>query len=134
MLNRRGYLALESLLSLFIYSVVSVLLVSLVSLIARTKTIDWYYFDVGCMQLQSLLATCEIVDVDNDEISLICNNKEQYISFDKNRIVKRDGYQILLNGIDDVEFELIEETLYMRGLYCGKEFSIPIAKKEWWKW
>ena len=134
MLNRRGYLALESLLSLFIYSIVSILLVSLVSLIARTNSIDWYYFDIGCMQLQSLLAKCEIIEVNEDEISLICNNKEQYISLDKDRIVKRDGYQILLNGIDEVEFELVGEIVYMHGLYCGKEFDIPIAKKEWWKW
>ena len=74
------------------------------------------------------------MDVSSDEISLICNGKEQVISLDENRIVKRDGYQILLNGISDVEFELLEETVYMRGLYCGEEFDIPIAKKEWWKW
>lgn len=134
MLNRRGSLALESLLSLFIYSMVIVLLVSVVPLLDEKNTVDWYYFDIGCMQLQVLLATCEIVDVESDELSLICNNKEQFISLDKDRIVKRDGYQILLTGIDELEFELLEETLFMRGLYCGKEFDIPLAKKEWWKW
>ena len=134
MLNRRGSLALESLLSIFIYSLVTVLLLSVVSLLVKRKETDWYYFDIGCMQMQALIAECEIVDVNSDELSLICNGKAQFISWDNERIVKRDGYQILLNGITELEFELVEETVYMRGLYCGEEFDIPIAKKEWWKW
>lgn len=133
MFNRRGSLQIEALVSLLIYAMITSILVNILVVLSRKRELNWYYFDIGCMQLQELIAASEIVEVNEDSLILFYNKEEYTIEEHNGRIVKRPGYQIMMNNIEDISFELVDETVMMRGMYQNEEFEVAIGKKEWWR-
>lgn len=133
MLNRRGSLALEALISLFVYTLITCLLVGLLRAMRLKQNPNWSYFDLGCMQLQELLAMCEIQEIERERLEILCNKEEYELVEHQGRLVKKEGYQIMLSNVADLSFELVEETIVMRGSYQNEAFEVAIAKREWWR-
>ncbi|MBR3840951.1 MAG: hypothetical protein IKM20_07440 [Erysipelotrichales bacterium] len=85
------------------------------------------------MKLEELLAESEVLDVSDDYIEILYRNEIFTIEQDKNRLVKRVGYQILINNISDVLFYYEDEALYISFRYQGVDYDFGIYKKEWWR-
>ena len=44
---------------------------------------------------------------------LVENGEEEVLELDQNRLVKRPGYEILMENLEDVYFEQKEQKLYL---------------------
>lgn len=105
---------------------------SLKSLINQTYSNEEYELMVSIMQLQTLLSESEVEIID-DELHII-HNHENYIIFEhNNRLVKKEGYQILMNDVKDITFSFDDEILIMKFTRHDKEYAYGIYKKEWWR-
>lgn len=133
MLNQRGSLTIEAFVALFVYMIITSLLLAMLKSLHRWRSTDWYYFDIACMQLQELIAICEITEISSNELALLCNREEFEIREHNNRLVKSPGYQIMLTDVQDIEFSLDDETIWMRGQFQNEKFELAIAKREWWR-
>lgn len=102
-------------------------------LINYTKEKDYYVLMLEIMQLEELLAKSELLVINDDSIEILYMNEEYTIEFNNNRLVKRDGYQIMIHNISDVSFDLIDEELILNFSYLNEEYSFGIYKKEWWR-
>ncbi len=98
----------------------------------QKKREDDYELMMSLMQLETLLAESE-VEVMDDELEII-HNGETYRIFEHNeRLVKVEGYQILMNHVEDVHFYFDDEELIMSFSRNEKEYEYEIYKKEWWR-
>lgn len=88
---------------------------------------------IEVMQVQELLAHSEIINVSFDSLEIMYNNEIYTIEQDKNRLVKRVGYQILMHDIDEIQFWFEDEVLLMHVVYQEEEYEFGIYKKEWWR-
>lgn len=131
--NRRGSLLLEVFSSLLIYSIIVILLVSVLQLIARNERKEYTYLVMASMQVQELLATCEIIEIEVDRLKILCNKEEYVLEEHNERFVKRPTYQIMMSYVKDLKFSLENEVIWMEGIYHEEEFKLPIAKREWWR-
>lgn len=131
--NRRGSLLLEVFSSLLIYSIIVILLVSVLQLIARNERKEYTYLVMASMQVQELLATCEIIEIEVDRLKILCNKEEYVLEEHNERFVKRPTYQIMMSYVKDLKFSLENEVIWMEGKYHEEEFKLPIAKREWWR-
>ena len=86
---------------------------------------------IQVMKLEELMAESELLEVSVDEIEILYHNEVFTILQDKDRLIKKVGYQILINNISDVMFYMEDEVLYIDFIYEGKEYEFGIYKKEW---
>jgi len=133
MRDRRGSLLLEVFSSLMIYSILVTLLVSVLQLVARNEKEEYTYLVMGSLQLQELLAMCEITEIEVESLTILCNKEEYVLEEHNERLVKRPSYQIMMSDVSDLRFSLVEETIWMEGIYHEDAFRLPIAKREWWR-
>ena len=78
------------------------------------------------LQLRQL---CAIADcqVENQELKLSLNQENYVVHFDRNRLVKESGYEILMEGIDDAYFEEQKGSIYLVYAYKTEKYHFEIA-------
>ncbi|MBP3853476.1 MAG: hypothetical protein J6D18_02790, partial [Erysipelotrichaceae bacterium] len=59
--------------------------------------------------------------VQDGTLSYLYNHEEVLLEFDKNRLVKREGYEILMEGIEDAVFVQEDRDIYL--IYTKKKQS-----------
>ncbi len=118
---------IETLLSLFGSILISSLVVLYLQLILSFSQIRQDQQDqFAILQLRQYLALSHSIQVDSTSISYIYNYGEFTISQDKNRLVKRDGYEIIMENIDDVTFFKKEDKVYISYTKNKKEYTFQI--------
>lgn len=72
-------------------------------------------------KIQLILAESKIIEVGSQEIKIIYRNEETSIVFDRNRIVKKPGYHILIQNINGI-FSLEGGCIFLNEekIYCEK--------------
>ncbi len=107
-----GFTVSELLLSLFL----GVLLTSLCAFQAKTmlqalnlQIDDQEQFSV--LQIRELVALSKSAQVQNGTLYLEYQGKEETLGQDKNRLVKKPGYEIFLENIEKVYFEQTNQTI-----------------------
>ena len=73
------------------------------------------------------------VEVNEDELEIIHNNETYRIFELNNKLVKVEGYQILMNHVEHVYFYFDDEELIMGFTRNDEEYEYGIYKKEWWR-
>lgn len=116
----KGFTMLETLLvSLFIPVIMS-FVVSLLVLMNNFEITSLNQDDVFKVQIRQLLSRSLILECD-EELRFLRNNKEFEIVLDKNRIVKKPGFEILLFGVDDLYFETVDHVCQISYLKEGEQ-------------
>ncbi len=105
--HQTGFVLIEVLLSLFICSiVVSGLYINLIPLTHIDYQQDANYdIDILTKQLQQILATSSNIVVKENQLFFTSNQQSFVIELDQHRLVKKDGFEILLFNVDSIHFQ-----------------------------
>lgn len=79
------------------------------------------------LQLRQIAAVSKNREVREKSLYMIYEHEEIRIEFDRNRLVKRDGYEILMENIDNAEFVEEDEKVYLRYQKGQKKYAVQIV-------
>lgn len=68
---------------------------------------------IAAKQVSQYLLGSYYIDCQNSYKYLSRDNEEMELMYDKHRLVKKDGYEILLSNVDDIQFTLQDNNVYM---------------------
>lgn len=117
--TRNGFTLLDSLLAMLITSIVSLCMVvffktCLGCLQMRTSHQD----QMAILQMREMAALSHSLHVEEEKLYMIYENQKIEVSFEKHRIVRKKGYEILMEHVDRAYFIEKDEGVY---LYYEKE-------------
>ncbi|EOS60701.1 prepilin-type N-terminal cleavage/methylation domain-containing protein [Firmicutes bacterium M10-2] len=69
--------------------------------------------DLMILQLRYFLASSSSIDTFDDHLEVVVRHEQFTIEKDKDRLIKRGGYEILEENVDDVRFFEHEEGIFM---------------------
>ena len=123
-----GFTMIEALIALFISLIVSFCAV----IYLRTCVLFINYRpnhqdQFAILQLRQIAAVSNDREVKERTLYMIYEHEEIRIEFDRNRLVKRDGYEILMENIEYAEFFEEDEKIYLRYQKDKKTFSVQIT-------
>lgn len=123
-----GFTMIEALIALFISLIVSFCAV----IYLRTCVLFINYRpnhqdQFAILQLRQIAAVSKDREVKERALYMIYEHEEIRIEFDRNRLVKRDGYEILMENIEYAEFSEEDEKIYLRYQKDKKTFSVQIT-------
>lgn len=123
-----GFTMIEALIALFISLMVSFCAV----IYLRTCVLFINYRpnhqdQFAILQLRQIAAVSKDREVKQRALYMIYEHEEIRIEFDRNRLVKRDGYEILMENIEYAEFFEEDEKIYLRYQKDKKTFSVQIT-------
>lgn len=123
-----GFTMIEALIALFISLIVSFCAV----IYLRTCVLFINYRpnhqdQFAILQLRQIAAVSKDREVKERTLYMIYEHEEIRIEFDRNRLVKRDGYEILMENIEYAEFFKEDEKIYLRYQKEKKTFSVQIT-------
>ncbi len=123
-----GFTMIEALIALFITLIVSFCAV----IYLRTCVIFINYRpnhqdQFAILQLRQIVAVSKDKEVKEKALYMIYEHDQIRIEFDRNRLVKRDGYEILIENIEYAEFIEEDEKIYLRYQKDKKTYSVQIA-------
>lgn len=123
-----GFTMIEALIALFISLIVSFCAV----IYLRTCVLFINYRpnhqdQFAILQLRQIAAVSKDREVNERTLYMIYEHEEIRIEFDRNRLVKRDGYEILMENIEYAEFIEEDEKIYLRYQKDKKTFSVQIT-------
>lgn len=123
-----GFTMIEALIALFITLIVSFCAV----IYLRTCVIFINYRpnhqdQFAILQLRQIVAVSKDKEVKEKALYMIYEHDQIRIEFDRNRLVKRDGYEILIENIKYAEFIEEDEKIYLRYQKDKKTYSVHIA-------
>ena len=114
--NQNGFTLIEVLFSLSITLLIILSLTPIYQLFSHSKNITRFDEDIyiAAKQVSQYLLGSYYIDLEDGYHYLSFEQKETYLIFDKHRLVKKDGYEIILNNIDSLKFEIKEAMVYMK--------------------
>lgn len=116
---KRGFTLIEVLVVLFTLPLILVLSLGILLLMGSSKTQEDHQFLVFQHQYRYLMQTVVDVEVVDTSIHYSFDSKPYVISYDKQRLVKTPGYEILLFDVLSVEMSQGCLTLiHKAGKYC----------------
>lgn len=123
-----GFTMIEALIALFISLIVSFCAV----IYLRTCVLFINYRpnhqdQFAILQLRQIAAVSKDREVKERTLYMIYEHEEIRIEFDRNRLVKREGYEILMENIEYAEFFEEDEKIYLRYQKDKKTFSVQIT-------
>lgn len=113
--RRKGFTLIEVLLSLAITLLITTNTLSMYRLMKHVKEMKTYQEDIyiGVKQVSQYLIGSYYLDLNNGYHYVSREQKEFYLVYDQHRLVKKDGYEIIINNIDSVSFDLKNTMVYM---------------------
>lgn len=126
-LKKNGFTMIEALLSLMVSLLISSMACMIFSVVFHLLSVTSNNQNqYAILQLRQL---CAIADcqVENQELKLSLNQENYVVHFDRNRLVKESGYEILMEGIDDAYFEEQKGSIYLVYAYKTEKYHFEIA-------
>ncbi len=87
---------------------------------------------IAAKQVSQYLLGSYYIDAQNGYHYLSYDQKEMYLVYDRHRLVKKEGYEIILNNIDSLDFDIKNDMAYMKVKRKEKSyyFLIGYARKK----
>ena len=114
-LKKNGYLLMEALLSILITTTIT--FVSMMYLQVGLKLVnlkDDSQLQFAILQIRQELSLCESIEVQENSIIYVLNHEERSLKEDKDRLVKTPGYEILMEGVKNIQFYEKEDAVYVQ--------------------
>lgn len=125
--KRNGFTLIDALMGLLTTGVISmlccVLLQSCFLYINMDTSIQQQF---AILQLRQYLSIASKVEVDGSDLVVVVNHESSTFGYDRNRLVKRPGYQIFMENIDDAYFYNLDEKVYLSFLYQSKNYTFQV--------
>lgn len=100
----------------------------------HSKNISNYNEDIyiAAKQVSQYLLGSYYIDSQDGYHYLSYEQKEMYLIYDRHRLVKKEGYEIILSNIDSLDFDIKNDMVYMKikrkeESYC---FLVGYARKK----
>lgn len=111
----KGFTSIEVLLSLWIISFSMMLLAAVMPMLQSLIQKDDFIQDqIGLRQLRHILLLSETVSAVDDTLSGMLYNEEYTLIFDRQRLVKTPGYEIMLMDLSATNFITKGECIYLQ--------------------
>ena len=124
---KNGFTLIEALFGLLITSIVSLLCVTFLQTALYIVSFEPLHQEqMAILQLRQILACSQDIQVEPSKLRMIYQHDEIQIEQDKDRLVKRDGYEILMEGVDHIHFEKENENIYIFWTKQDHRFQIQI--------
>lgn len=125
--KKNGFTLIEALLSLMVSLLVSSMVCMIFSVVLHILQINRTTQDqFAILQLRELCALSDC-SVEEDQLKIELNHEEFFVLYDRHRLVKEKGYEILLEGIDDAYFIDDGGMIYLRYEKNDQRFSFEIT-------
>ncbi len=127
-LNNKGFTLLETLIGLVVFSLIIIMMLNFLNVLKfnltnnyETKQVVLFLSKVQ----EDILETKKVVEVSNDKLTLknYLNENITYVK-DKNRLIRKknnQGYEIILNELENIKFEYINNILYVNLKFKNSE-------------
>lgn len=124
-----GYSLIELMLALLIVSFLITLTVPILKTTSKIMQQDIYTYqdEIGLYQMQIVLATNNIISVDNYEINYTTEKNECHISLVNYNVISQPGFVCFLINVDNVYFYQHFGIIYIDYERDGKFYTYPIA-------
>jgi hypothetical protein len=120
----KGFILIEALVSLLAYSFLLMMLSSITfALLNMPKSNFLSQLDVFELQLSQLIQRSYNLEIKDDQLCFALDTRDFCIFFDNDRLVKTPGYEILIDNVSGIRWDLNESELTLRGLYSEKSFT-----------
>ena len=119
---------IEALLAMAATMMISTLFLVMVQVQRHLVSLELIKQDqLAILQLRQVVALADTYELDQDILQIQYNHQIYTIGFDRNRLVKRDGYEIFIEGIEAAGFYEKDEELYLFYTKRNKEYTYQIA-------
>ena len=126
-IKRNAFTLLEALVTLMAGSLISVCFVLVLQTCVHMINRDINHHDqFSILQIRQIAALSDQCKVENEWLVCSYMKSDIALGFDKNRLVKTDGYEIFMEGIDYASFYEEDDRIYLEWKKAGKIYQVQI--------
>ena len=131
MKQEHGFTMIEALLSLLCAALVCTLLTQTAKLLIRSAVSDREAEDrLAVKQLQLILAQSNNLYIEQNQLHFTYHREAYYLTQYENKLVKRKGFEVILQNIDEVSFTKQESCFQMTTKRLNKIKRVVLACEE----
>lgn len=113
-LAKNGFTLVEVLIAMILAAIIaSICMLQAGVLVKGVQVKPDHQEQFAILQIRELVSLSAHAFVRDRNLVLVENGEEEVLELDQNRLVKRPGYEILMENLEDVYFEQKEQKLYL---------------------
>ena len=118
---------IDALLSLLVFSIVTLCILVFLQTCLKMLNMDMLQQEqMAVIQLREILSLSKDIEVQSHELTMNYKHESIWIGQDKDRLVKKEGYEILMEGVKNVAFYQQGEEIFLSYSKADKEYNIQI--------
>lgn len=124
---KNGFTMIDALLSLLVFSIVTLCMLVFLQTSLKMLNMDMLQQEqMAVIQLREILSLSKAIEVQSHELMMNYKHESIWIGQDKDRLVKKEGYEILMEGVKNVAFYQQEEEIFLSYSKAEKEYNVQI--------
>lgn len=124
---KNGFTMIDALLSLLVFSIVTLCMLVFLQTSLKMLNMDMLQQEqMAVTQLREILSLSKAIEVQSHELTMNYKHESIWIGQDKDRLVKKEGYEILMEGVKNVAFYKRDEEIFLSYSKAEKEYNVQI--------
>lgn len=124
---KNGFTMIDALLSLLVFSTVTLCMLVFLQTSLKMLNMDMLQQEqMAVIQLREILSLSKAIEVQSHELTMNYKHESIWIGQDKDRLVKKEGYEILMEGVKNVAFYKRDEEIFLSYSKAEKEYNVQI--------
>ena len=124
---KNGFTMIDALLSLLVFSIVTLCILVFLQTCLKMLNMDMLQQEqMAVIQLREILSLSKDIEVQSHELTMNYKHESIWIGQDKDRLVKKEGYEILMEGVKNVAFYQKDEEIFLSYSKADKEYNVQI--------
>ena len=124
---KNGFTMIDALLSLLVFSIVTLCMLVFLQTSLKMLNMDMLQQEqMAVIQLREILSLSRAIEVQSHELTMNYKHESIWIGQDKDRLVKKEGYEILMEGVKNVAFYKRDEEIFLSYSKAEKEYNVQI--------
>lgn len=124
---KNGFTMIDALLSLLVFSIVTLCMLVFLQTSLKMLNMDMLQQEqMAVIQLREILSFSKAIEVQSHELTMNYKHESIWIGQDKDRLVKKEGYEILMEGVKNVAFYKRDEEIFLSYSKAEKEYNVQI--------
>lgn len=113
-MNAKGFTLIEVLIAFTCVLIAILLCMPIISSIAYMQKPSYLSEDrLAIYQLRLLLSQSNDISIKDESLYFLYQKEPQVLQYNRNRLVRKKGYEIFMQSVDDLYFEQREECFYV---------------------
>lgn len=112
--KKNGFTLVETLCALLCACIISMLCVAFLKMSVTLIDRRWsHQSQMAILQLRQMASMATYINVKEDDLHMRVNAKDLVVTYDRNRLVRQEGYQILMEDIIEAYFYEENEAVFL---------------------